>query len=214
MNYIENIFLCMVMPILVATFCVQDIRRGSLIFALVGMSVCLCSAYINTFLAGVMEADATSATANITPMVEESMKLLPVLFYLIVFEPSRPRAANAIFMLSVGFATFENVCYLTANGAADISYLLIRGAGTGAMHIVCALLMGIGLINLWNVSWLKVAGTLAMLGLVIIYHAIYNLLVSQTGWVSVLGSMLPLLTVAAVLIFARNLLGNIYRDSP
>lgn len=36
------------------------------------------------------------------------------------------------------FATFENVCYLTQNGAGQFVYLLIRGFGTGAMHTSAA----------------------------------------------------------------------------
>lgn len=29
--------------------------------------------------------------------------------------------------IAAGFATFENACYLTENGAANFSFLLIRG---------------------------------------------------------------------------------------
>ena len=36
------------------------------------------------------------------------------------------------------FATFENVCYLTQNGAGQFVYLLIRSFGTGAMHTSAA----------------------------------------------------------------------------
>ena len=211
MNYIENVYLCLAMPILVAALCAQRSRRRSLLFLLGGMTVSLCAAYISTFLTGLLRADTVTAATNITPMVEETMKLLPVLFYLLVFEPLRPEAANGILMTAVGFATFENVCYLTVNGASNVIYLLIRGAGTGAMHIVCGMLIGLGLLALWDVPWLKAAGTLGLLALVVIYHAIYNLLVSQTGPIAVIGFLLPLLTVAAVLLFGKNLLREITR---
>ena len=209
MNYIENIFLCLSMPLLVAAVCVPRNRRASLIFLLGGMTTCLCSAYISTFFTGLLHTDAVSAVSNITPMVEETMKLLPVLFYLLVFEPPHEEAANGILMTAVGFATFENVCYLTTNGASHVIWLLIRGAGSGAMHIVCGMLMGLGLLALWDVAWLKAAGTVAMLGFVIAYHAIYNLLVSQQGAAAVIGYLLPLLTVAAVLTFGRGLMRRI-----
>ncbi len=127
------------------------------------------------------------------------MKLLPVLFYLLVFEPPREEAMGAILMTAAGFATFENACYLTTNGASNFTWLLIRGAGSGAMHIVCGMLLGLGLNALWNVAWLKAAGTVAMLCFVIIYHAIYNLLVSQQGTAAVVGYLLPLLTVVSLL---------------
>lgn len=48
------------------------------------------------------------------------------------------------------FATFENVCYLTQNGAGQFVYLLIRGFGTGAMHIVCGSVYGRVLRPVWG----------------------------------------------------------------
>jgi len=212
-NYIENIYLCLVMPLLVAIFCMESKRRASLLLLLGGMTMCLASAYISTFFTGITGADPISATTNITPIVEETMKLLPVLFYLLVFEPESRNAANGLMMTAVGFATFENVCYLTTNGASDVTYLLIRGAGTGAMHIICATLMGVGLLALWDVAWLKVLGTLALLGLVVTYHAIYNLLVSQTGVVAVIGFLLPLLTFILVRVLGRSGLREALRIS-
>ena len=204
MNYIENIYLCLSMPLLVAALCTTRSRRASLIFMLGGMTACLCSAYISAFFVGIMSADTVAVVSNITPMVEETMKLLPVLFYLLVFEPSREEAGGGILMTAVGFATLENVCYLMTNGASNVIWLLIRGAGSGAMHIVCGMLMGLGLNALWNVAWLKAAGTVAMLGFVIIYHAIYNLLVSQQGLAAVVGYLLPLLTVIFLLPLGRR----------
>ena len=70
MTYIENIFLCMVSPLLVAALCMgrQHLR---FLFCIVGMGVCLLSAYINTFLASVCQADALAATAEIAPVVED-----------------------------------------------------------------------------------------------------------------------------------------------
>ena len=65
------------------------------------------------------------------------MKLMPLLFYLLVFEPEGDRIRSAILVTAAGFATFENVCYLLENGAEDLGFLLIRGFGTGAMHVMC-----------------------------------------------------------------------------
>ena len=89
MTYIENIFLCMVSPLLVAALCMGRRQLRFFLFCIAGMGVCLLSAYINTFLAAVCRADALAATAEIAPVVEEMMKLLPLVFYLLVFEPER-----------------------------------------------------------------------------------------------------------------------------
>ena len=206
MNYIENIYVCLAMPLLAAILCSRKSSRTSLLFVLLGMTESLCAAYISTFLIGVLDADTFSAATNISPIVEETLKLLPMLFYLTVFEPKRQDAASGILMTAVGFATFENVCYLTVSDVSDITYLLIRGAGTGAMHIVCGIIMGTGFLAIWNVAWLRAAGTLALLSLTVVYHAIYNLLVSRTGPVAVIGFLLPVLTTASLLYLNRKFL--------
>ena len=53
MTYIENIFLCMVSPLLVAALCMGRRQLRFFLFCIAGMGVCLISAYINTFLAAV-----------------------------------------------------------------------------------------------------------------------------------------------------------------
>ena len=69
MTYIENIFLCMVSPLLVAALCMGRRQLRFFLFCMAGMGVCLLSAYINTFLAAVCQADALAATAEIAPVV-------------------------------------------------------------------------------------------------------------------------------------------------
>ena len=62
MTYIENIFICMVSPLLVAALCMGRRQLRFFLFCIAGMGVCLLSAYINTFLAAVCQADALAAT--------------------------------------------------------------------------------------------------------------------------------------------------------
>ena len=112
MTYIENIFICMVSPLLVAALCMGRRQLRFFLFCIAGMGVCLLSAYINTFLAAVCRSDALAATAEIAPVVEEMMKLLPLVFYLLVFEPEGDRIKPAAITIALAFATFENVCYL------------------------------------------------------------------------------------------------------
>ena len=100
MTYIENIFLCMVSPLLVAALCMGRRQLRFFLFCIAGMGMCLLSAYINTFLAAVCQADALAATAEIAPVVEEMMKLLPLVFYLLVFEPESERIKPAAITLA------------------------------------------------------------------------------------------------------------------
>ena len=89
------------------------------------------------------------------------------------------------------FATFENVCYLTQNGAGQFVYLLIRGFGTGAMHIVCGSVYGRVLRPVWGSRPLRAACLFGLLCVAIIYHAIYNLLVSVGGTAQLLAYATP-----------------------
>ena len=160
MNYIENIFICLTAPLIIAIIVRPGRGRRMMSFLLAGMTACLLSSYISTFLAAVNGADLLQASLTIAPAVEESMKLVPVLFFLMVFEPSREEAAGCVTMTAIGFATFENVCYLIQNGAAQTVHLLIRGFGTGAMHVVCGIIVSIGVFRLWGRVWIRLAGVI------------------------------------------------------
>ena len=50
----------------------------------------------------------------------------------------------AAITVALSFATFENVCYLIQNGADRFSFIFFRGFGTGAMHVLCGLIVGGG----------------------------------------------------------------------
>lgn len=195
MTYIENVFVCLAAPLAVAALCLGRRHLRLFLFIFAGMAACLLSAYINTFLTALYRADDLHAVTEITPVVEELMKFFPLLFYLLVFEPEQDSIRLAILTVAAGFATFENICYLIENGAEDLVFLLVRGFGTGAMHIVCGAIMSSGLVYVWRRAWLEIAGTCALLGAAITFHAIYNLLVAYGGALVYLAYILPVLTL-------------------
>ncbi len=197
MTYIENIFVCIAAPLLVATLCMGKKYYHVFFFCFAGMATCLLSAYINTFFAQLYNADLINATTQIAPVVEEIMKLLPLLFYLLIFEPKAEKINASVLILATGFATFENICYLTQNGATNLPFLLIRGFGTGAMHIVCGAIAGYGLVYVWQRGWLRIAGTAGLLCAAVTFHAIYNLLIAYGGTVQYIAYALPVLTITA-----------------
>ena len=208
MNYIENIFVCLAAPLLIALICTQGKGKRMMFFLLSGMAACLLSSYISTFIAAAQGVELLTASLEISPLVEETMKLFPILFYLLIFEPHKRDIADSCLMTAIGFATFENVCYLLQNGADRILYLLIRGFGTGAMHVVCAFIMAAGILRLWDRVWLRAAGTLALLAVAITYHGVYNILVSQTGTLALIGYLIPLFTTVITLIFRKAVFGK------
>ena len=206
MNYIENIFVCLVAPIMLACLCLRGHKRKRYMIAfLFGMTACLLSSYISTFIAVAMEMDTVTAAVEVTPVVEETMKFLPALFYLIVFEPEKESALNLIILISAGFATFENVCYLIENGAASITHLIIRGFGTGTMHIMCGVIVAWGIYYMWSRQYLRAAGTIGLISAAIMYHGIFNVLVSQEGATAIAGYIIPLISIAVVYIISVDL---------
>ena len=200
MIYIENVFICLAAPVLIAILCLKGRRKIHMIFLLSGMTACIFSSYITTWMAVLVEAGHEYAVAEIAPFVEEVVKFSPILFYLIMVHPPKDRLTECVLMVSVGFATFENVCYLLNNGSDDLLSLLIRGFGTGAMHVVCGVIVSAGIIWLWDNPWLRFIGTVALLSVAITYHGIFNILVSHTGVSLAIGGIIPVFTMAAVLL--------------
>ena len=206
MTYIENVFLCMASPLLIAALCMGKRQRKFFLFCFAGMGACLLSAYINTFFAVLYRADTFAATTEIAPVVEEVIKLLPLLFYLLIFEPKREQIKNTAVVIALSFATFENVCYLIQNGAGHFSFIFFRGIGTGAMHVICGAIVGGGLAYVWQRTWLKIAGTCGLLGAAITFHAIYNLLIAYGSAAQYIAYLLPVLILTAGKLIFRSLI--------
>lgn len=208
MIYIENIFICLVIPMLLSSFFIQKKARGFTIFVIIGMGICLLSAYVNSFFMGLCQTNSTFTAIEITPCCEETMKLLPLLFYFLIFEPDKQELPDAAIAIAVGFATFENVCYLTENGAENLKFLLIRGISAGALHLLCGIFSGFSISVVFRYRWLTLIGTISILGACIGFHATYNLLISSwTSW-KIVGYLFP-----SVLIFLLFLLKHIFLKS-
>ena len=203
MTYIENIFLCLAIPMILSLFFIKGRSRSYTLFVTIGMGICLLSAYVNSFFMWLYGVDGTVAAIEITPVCEELLKLLPLLFYFLIFEPEPKEMPAAAIAIAVGFATFENVCYLIQNGAEHFSFIFFRGIGTGAMHVICGAIVGGGLAYVWQRTWLKIAGTCGLLGAAITFHAIYNLLIAYGGAIQYIAYILPVLILAVGKLIVR-----------
>ena len=49
MTYIENIFLCLAIPMILSLFFIRGRSRSYTLFVTIGMGICLLSAYVNSF---------------------------------------------------------------------------------------------------------------------------------------------------------------------
>ena len=87
MTYIENIFLCLAIPMILSLFFIRGRSRSYTLFVTIGMGICLLSAYVNSFFMWLYGVDGTVAAIEITPVCEELLKLLPLLFYFLIWTP-------------------------------------------------------------------------------------------------------------------------------
>lgn len=198
MLYIENFFVCIVIPLCVALFFLRGKARRFCLFLIIGMTTCLLSAYINDFLCRFYHMSVDDAAIYIVPACEEIMKMLPILFFVAVFEPDTEDIIITSLTLGIGFATLENCCYLLELVNEDFRYTIIRGLAVGIMHTVCALTVGIGLSVFRRYKELGIVGAIGIFVCAYSYHAIYNLLISGGGSYRMAGYAIPLVTVLIV----------------
>ena len=205
MIYAENILLCIAVPLVVSLLFVRGEVQRYLSAFLLGMGVCLIAAYISGFFNLVMGMGENDTAIFISPMVEELMKLMPLLFFLILFQPEDRILTMLAVATGAGFATFENCCYILTSGAERLTYILIRGLAVGVMHIVSVLSLSIWLIIAKRLRVFSFPAVLGGLSLSMTFHAIYNLLVSEPGLSSYIGYLLPLITALALTFLYRKL---------
>ena len=154
---------------------------------------------LNTVLLGLCGDDALYVTTTITPISEEIVKALPILFYAIVFSDKSDKILPIAFATGVGFAMFENMVILVQNvESVTIGWAIIRGFATALMHAVCTVAVGYGICFVKKKKKLFYCGTFALLAMAMIYHGIFNMLV-QSDY-KYLGFFLPAVTYIPILI--------------
>ena len=205
MIYAENILICITIPLIVSLLFIRGEVRHYLAAFLLGMGVCLLSAYISSFLGGAVGMSDEETSVFLSPVIEELMKLLPLGLFTVLIYPKERRQTMLAVAIGAGFATFENCCYILTNGAENLGYILIRGLAVGVMHIVSILALSIWFmiakrLMAFNFSSIAVGVSIAM-----IFHALYNLLVSKPGISTILGFMMPPLTALMLFFLFRRL---------
>ena len=201
MIFSENVLVCMAVPLLLTLFFLRDSARQFVLYFLMGMAACLLGAYVSGFVDAATGMGVEDTAIFISPVVEETMKFLPLLFYFLMFDPDDDHLFLAEVGVGAGFASFENICSMIASGTGSLSFLLIRGLAVGVMHIVSVFAMILGLVIARRFKALRLSSTVGALSLSMLFHGIYNLLVSEPGATSIIGYVLPLLT-ALLLFFA------------
>jgi RsiW-degrading membrane proteinase PrsW (M82 family) len=147
--------------------------------------------------------DMYSKTVIVTPVSEELLKALPILYYAAVISDKRDRLFTASMALGIGFALLENAYFLLNSDNFTIIIAIIRAFGAGLMHGMCTLLVGVGISFVKKKSKLFAVGTFGLLSTAIVYHGIYNILIQSEF--STVGALLPIATYIPFLIWRLRL---------
>ena len=198
MIYAEHILICIAVPLLIALVFIRGSTRHFAASLLAGMGVCLLSAYISSFINALTGLGEAQTAIYISPVVEELMKFLPLLLYLVMLLPEDGPLLLAAAGIGTGFAIFENCCYLASPEMSSLAFVAVRGFAVGVMHVVSALALALGLALVRRFRALQLPGVLGALSLSMTFHGLYNLLVAHPGTPSVVGYILPLLTTAVL----------------
>ena len=191
MIYAENILICIAIPLIVSLWFLTGSVRKYMAAFLLGMVMCLLSAYIDGFLALVTGMGENDTSIFLSPMVEELMKLLPLMFFMVLTDAKEKTLTMIAVAIGAGFATYENCCYILTSGADNIIYVLIRGFAVGIMHIVSILALSIWFILARRLKAFSLPAVAVGVALAMNIHALYNLLVSKEGASTVIGFILP-----------------------
>lgn len=198
-------FLCVVIALGMMLPLMEKNARKIIIFLIVGMFCCLFVSEVNTFFLELFDHDMVYVTTTVTPITEEIVKALPVLYFAVVISDDRRMLIMIAYAVGVGFALLENVIVLMQNiDQVTILWALIRGFGAGLVHGICTVMVGYGISYVRQQKKLFRVGTYALLSAAVIYHAIYNILV-QSRW-SYVGILFPMVTyIPAILLLRRSM---------
>ena len=198
-NYL--LFICVAAPIFLMLFVLEKKSKITVGYMLIGIFVCLFISEVNGLLLQTFGNDTYYVTTTITPITEEIIKALPVLYFAFLFSDKQETLISLSIATGIGFAILENLMIFVANvDNISLFWAAVRGFSSGLMHGLCTAAVGIGLSFVHKKRKLFYCGTFALLTVAITYHAIYNTLI-QSDYQYV-GAFLPIATYVPMLLVA------------
>ena len=192
-SLIYILFICITIPLALMAFLVEKKARRTVIFFITGICAAVFASEVNGILTYLIPLDVFDFTVRVTPITEEFIKAIPVLFFAKEISDKKETLITVSLAVGIGFAIMENTYILTQNvGYVSLLWAIMRGFGTGIMHGMCTFLVGTGFSFANKNKKLFVVGTFALLSLAITYHSIFNMLV-QSDYKYV-GAVLPIIT--------------------
>lgn len=200
-NYI--LFICVVVPLILMLFLLEKKARVTVGFMVIGIFMCLFVSEINGLLLNLFNSDVYYVTTTITPITEEIVKALPILYFAILFSDDRKTLISISIAVGIGFAVLENLVILVGNmNNVSLFWAVIRGFSSALMHGVCTAAVGIGISFVHKKKKLFFPGTFALLSVAVIYHATFNSLVQSPYKYA--GFILPLITYTPIIVAKKR----------
>ena len=198
-NLIYILFIIIVIPLLLLLMFLHKRSRLIVGYTIIGVFSALFIAELNGILLNYFSNDVFYVTTTITPITEEIIKALSVLFYAYVFSDDLEKLMQLSFAVGIGFALFENMVFLLRYSPdMTVSLAVIRGLSTALMHGVCTAAVGLGISFVRKRKEFFFGGTFALLMLAILFHGIFNILVQSRF--PVIGYAIPLITYIPLLV--------------
>jgi len=197
-DLIYTVFICIGIPLLLSLFLLDAKAKRIVGFLIIGGFMCVFVSEINGIARNHSDQDLFYLTTNITPMTEELIKTVPILFYGCVFSDRRDRLISISIAEGIGFAIVENVFTLCQSGTAvGILWAVKRAFGASLMHGICTANVGLGISLIRKRKKLFFFGTFALLQAAMLYHAVYNALIQSSC--PNLGYFMPVITYIPVI---------------
>ena len=198
------LFICVVAPLFLMLFLLQGRAKLVLGFMVIGIFGCLFVSELNALVLHAADNDLIYTTTVITPITEEIIKAIPILFYAMVYSDKRSTINMISFATGIGFGMFENTVILVQNiDTVSISWAIIRGFSTALMHGICTYAVGFGISFIQKKRKLFYSGIFALLTFAAIYHGIFNMLQQSYSYI---GTFIPIVSYIPFVVLQLNYL--------
>lgn len=189
------IFICTAVPISLMLSLLEKKSRTTLFYMLLGLIICLLAAQINFILRdsfyGTWDPNVFAVTTTLTPIVEELLKAIPIIYFGFVISDKRDDLLTVSMALGIGFAILENCYILVANlDQTSIIWAFTRGFSSALLHGICTSLVGFGVSYVKKRKKLFYTGTFALLTVAIIVHGLFNAFIQSRY--AYIGVILPI----------------------
>ena len=189
------IFICTAVPISLMLSLLEKKSKTTLFYMLLGLIICLLAAQINFILRdsfyGTWDPNVFAVTTTLTPIVEELLKAIPIIYFGFVISDKRADLLTVSMALGIGFAILENCYILVANlDQTSIIWAFTRGFSSALLHGICTSLVGFGVSYVKKRKKLFYTGTFALLTVAIIVHGLFNAFIQSRY--AYIGVILPI----------------------